>query len=188
MKKALHDEEKVYFSFREGEISAWSTHDMETLLAAANDVPEYEIEERMGFQVLLKDGEVVLRQSPEEAFCQILHDWMHDIVDNGITDDLIEELNDVVGNTRYIHVLMLSKEGKPFWQNNIADLNRSPDVLEAAGYAFAHQLAIGGLEGLRRCQLPDCEKFFIGRPNAKWCSKSCGSKHRVRQKRKKDFR
>ena len=72
MKKALHDEEKVFFSFRKGEISAWSTHDMETLLAAANDVPEYEVEERKGFQVLLKDGEVVLRLSPEEMFCQIL--------------------------------------------------------------------------------------------------------------------
>ena len=187
MKKALHDEEKVFFSFRKGEISAWSTHDMETLLAAANDVPEYEVEERKGFQVLLKDGEVVLRLSPEEMFCQILHDWMHDIVDNGITDDLIEELNDVVGKIRYIHVLMLSKDGKPYWQNNIADLNRSPEAQEVAGYAVAHQLAIGGFEGLRRCQLPDCEKLFIGRPNAKWCSKSCGSKSRVRRKRKRDL-
>ena len=159
MKKALHDEEKVYFSFRKGEISAWSTHDTEGLLAAANNVPEYEVEVRNGIPVLLKDGEGVLRMSPEEMFCNIVHDWMHDIVDNGITDDLIQELNDVVGKIRYIHVLMLSKDGKPYWQTNIADLNRSPEVLEVAGYAVAHQMAIGGLEGLKRCQLPDCEAY-----------------------------
>lgn len=187
MDKALHDETDVFFSFRKGELIAWRNHDVDMLLAAANNAPEYEVSEKNGIPLLKKDDVVVTRESPEDAFCRIVHDWMCDIEDNGVTDELIEELNDVLADTRYIHVLRLSEDRIPYWQQNIADLNRSPDVLETAGYAFANQLAIGGLEGLKRCQLPDCEKFFIGRPNAKWCSKSCGSKYRVRRKRKRDL-
>jgi len=187
MKKALHDDDSFFFTFRKGELTAWSNYDAQGLLAAANDAPRYEMEVRNGFPVLIKDGEVILRVPPEVSFCQFLNEWMNDIVDNGITEELIEELNNTVSKIRYIHVLMLSEEGKPSWQNNIADLNRSPNVYEMAAFAFSHHLALGAFEGLKRCQLPDCQNFFIGRPNNKWCSKPCGSKSRVRRKRKRDL-
>ncbi len=185
MKKALHDESGVFFTFREGDLIAWRPHDIDMLLSAANDASDYEVSKKNGFTILKKNGVVVTRVSLEDEFCSIVHDWMCDFVDEGVTDELIDELNDVLADIRYIHVLMPSESGIPYWQNNVADMNKSPNVLEAAGYAFAHQLTIGGLEGLKRCQLPDCENFFIGRPNAKWCSKSCGSKYRVRKKRKR---
>ena len=187
MKKALHDENDVFFTFREGGLLAWRIYDVDMLLAAANDAPDYEVSKKNGFNIYEKDGVVVTRESPKNAFCSIVHDWMCDLVDEGATDELIDELNDVLADIRYIHVLIPSEGGIPYWQNNIADMNSPPNVLGAAGYAFAHQLAIGGLEGLKRCQLPDCEKFFIGRPNAKWCSKSCGSKYRIRKKRQRDL-
>jgi len=186
MKKALHNDKEIYFSFRKGEITAWRINDVDMLIGAANDAPDYEESEKNGFTILKKDGVVVTRIPEEDSFCTMVHDWMCDLVDKGVTDVLIDELNDVLVDIRYIHVLMPSEGGTPYWQNNIADMNRSLNVEEAAGYAFSHQLAIGGLEGLKRCQLPDCEKFFIGRPNAKWCSASCGSKYRVRKKRKRD--
>jgi len=187
MKKALHDENDAFLTYREGEITAWRTHDVEMLLAAANDAPNYEVTEKNGFTILKKDGVAVTRVSPEETFCTIVHDWMCDLVDQGVTDTLIDELNSAVANIRYLHVLQPATDGNPYWQYNIADMNRNLTVDEAAAYAFSHQLALGGLNGLKRCQLSDCQRFFIGRPNAKWCSKTCGSKSRVREKRKRDF-
>ena len=189
MKKALHDKNDVFFTFRKGELLGWKAHDVEMLLAAANDAPVLEHEERKnGYTIVKKDGVVVTSLSSVETFCLSVNDLMSDLVDEGVTVEMIDDINTVLFDIRYIHVLMLSDSGTPYWQNNIADMNRAPSEQEAAYYAFAHQLAIGGLEGLKRCQLSDCEKFFIGRPDAKWCSKSCGSKYRVRKKRKKDFK
>lgn len=187
MEKALHDDERAFFSFKNGELLVWHPHDVEMLLNAANDAPEYEVGEKDGVQILKKDGEVVTRTSPLDDFCTMVHDWMDDLVNEGVTEEMIDELNTVLADFRFYHVMIPSKNGTPHWQTNIADLNRHIRTEEAAGYAFAHLLAIGGLKGLKRCQLSDCKKFFIGRPNSKWCSKSCGSKFRVRRKRKQDL-
>ncbi|WP_083885943.1 CGNR zinc finger domain-containing protein [Halobacteriovorax marinus] len=46
--------------------------------------------------------------------------------------------------------------------------------------------SLGWLDGLKRCQSPECKKFFIGRSNVKWCSKTCGSRSRVKKMRKKN--
>ena len=62
------------------------------LLAAANNAPKYEVMERGGFQIPTKDGVAVIRVSREDAFCTAVHDWMHHLVDEGVTDDLLEEL------------------------------------------------------------------------------------------------
>ena len=190
MKKALHDEENRYFTFRNGEIVVWGADDVGMLLEAANDAlkHEYEVIEKDGISVLSEDGVSVASTSQEDIFCSQIHDWISRLVDEGVTEELIDELNDELADIRYVHVLMPSKKGVPSWQYNIADLNGEFDIEEAAAYAFSQQLAIGAFEGIKRCQLPDCEKFFIGRPNAKWCSPSCGSKFRVRKKRKRDIR
>jgi hypothetical protein len=80
MKKALHQEEKVFFSFRDGELTAWRTHDVETLVAAANDTPNCEVIERNGISLLTRNGKVVERFTHEEAFCTALFDLMSDLV------------------------------------------------------------------------------------------------------------
>ena len=187
MPKALHDEAEVFFTFQRGELIAWQASDVDMLIQAANDAPEFETTQKGDFTLLVKDGVVVPRVSDEEAFCIEVNDWMCELVDNGVTDEMIEELNSSLNDLRYVHVLMRSEDGKPYWQRNIADMNRPPNVVVLAAHAFAHLLTSGGLNGVKRCAMPDCEKFFIGRPNAKWCSKSCGSKHRVRRKRKRDI-
>jgi predicted RNA-binding Zn ribbon-like protein len=187
MQKALHDEVEVFFTFQRGELIAWHASDVDMLIRAANDAPEFETTQKDGFTLLVKDGVVVPRISEEETFCIEVNDWMCELVDNRVTDEMIDELNSALADLRYVHVLMRSEDGRPYWQRNIADMNRPPNVEVLAAHAFAHLLTNGGLKGLKRCALPDCEKFFIGRPNAKWCSKSCGSKHRVRRKRKRDI-
>jgi hypothetical protein len=44
-----------------------------------------------------------------------------------------------------------------------------------------------GHQGLmHKCQLADCGKIFFGDVRRRWCTNKCGSKARVRAKRKKD--
>lgn len=39
---------------------------------------------------------------------------------------------------------------------------------------------------IKRCALKECGNLFFGDLRASWCSSTCGSKHRVREKRRKD--
>ena len=68
----------------------------------------------------------------------------------------------------------------------IAHLKHHPDPAVLACYLFSSMASLGWLEGLNRCQSPECLKFFIGRSNVKWCSKTCGSRSRVKKMRKKN--
>lgn len=53
-------------------------------------------------------------------------------------------------------------------------------------YLVAFAIEAGTFKNLKRCALKECSKYFIGDPRAKWCSANCGSKYRVRKKRKID--
>lgn len=65
--------------------------------------------------------------------------------------------------------------------------NYSADYSQAfAAYVFAYFIDDGVFENLRRCERPECERYFIGGPRAKWCSTTCGSIVRVKLKRKRD--
>lgn len=103
----------------------------------------------------------------------------------GVTNTLVDDLNRLTEKIQYQHRLMFLKGDLPYGVY-IADIRSSfsPDVL--AAFAFSQQLAMGSFVGLKRCRLPNCQRFFIGRRNTKWCSKKCGSWHRVSQKRKRD--
>jgi predicted RNA-binding Zn ribbon-like protein len=111
--------------------------------------------------------------------------WFERYVQESASDEIIKDLNDELEWVRFRHVLRKTKTGTPAWQH-IVDFEEAQDPFASAAYAFAHLLGIGGLRGLKRCQMPDCGRFFIGRPNAKWCSDACGSRHRVREKRNRD--
>lgn len=60
--------------------------------------------------------------------------------------------------------------------------NPNPSMFGA--YFFNHVVSLGGLKQLKKCSNNNCLKFYIGRSNTKWCSKSCGSKYRVKKMRK----
>jgi hypothetical protein len=53
-------------------------------------------------------------------------------------------------------------------------------------YLVAFAIEAGAFKNLKRCALKECSKYFIGDPRSKWCSDNCGSKYRVRKKRRKD--
>jgi hypothetical protein len=70
----------------------------------------------------------------------------------------------------------------------VAHIPNKPHPTIFAAYMFSNMTSLGWLEGLKRCKSPECQQFFLGRSNVKWCKKSCGSLCRVRQKRKRDKR
>ena len=60
------------------------------------------------------------------------------------------------------------------------------DIEALFAWMIAALISEDALNGLKRCALKDCQKYFVGGPRAKWCSENCGSLYRVRQKRCRD--
>ena len=120
-----------------------------------------------------------------EAECLFAYEWLELFVEKGITREVVRQLNSRIGHVHFIHVLTPPSDGLPTWRR-IAKGDDIHDPEISVAYGVSNLLAIGAFEGLKRCKMQSCEKFFIGRPDAKWCSTACGSKHRVYKKRKKD--
>lgn len=125
----------------------------------------------------------------DHVFGYSLSVWMGRLLEKGFTTQMLKELRQELGEIRFFHVLnpAIPTRGKPLphW-DHIADMEDFNDPETTAAYAFSQQLTLDGFTGLKRCRIPDCQKFFVRRPNALWCSESCGSRFRVSKKRKKD--
>jgi hypothetical protein len=192
MKKALNHEKNIIYSIRNGIFRGHALNKIDELIDVANHASAYEVIEKKGGEVLKKDGVPLSdaempKISDKMVFCILVKKWMCSLVNNkGVTERLTFDLNYIMEEIRYIQRLMPTSAGSVRWLP-ITDMDRGLTVVESAGFAFSQQLAIGTLEDLRRCQSSKCQKFFIGRPNAKWCSKSCGSYSRVQKKRKRDM-
>ena len=173
MEKALHDGKEPFLLYRKGELIGWGANDVKNLIDAANAAVVNEETKRR-------------KLTYDEYFKIIIHDWFEIFVNEGITEKVIKHLNARIQHVRFHHVLKYSENGLPYWRH-IADSNSmmSDPELQSA-YGITHLLATGALKNLKCCRSKNCQKFFIGRSNVKWCSKSCGSLYRVRQKRKRD--
>jgi hypothetical protein len=158
----------------DGKVQSWDTGITKDLIDMVNQV----LREGSGASPAYVQGGYV--------FCAAIHDWMEKLVTEGVTREMIANLNTELEEVRFQHVLSQGPSGKTKWKY-IGDFQGGLDPDAAAAYGFSHLLQAGALDGLKRCQLEDCENFFIGRPNAKWCSARCGSLHRVRAKRKRDM-
>jgi hypothetical protein len=171
VKKPLHGVKEEILVLSKGDLIGWGTADVKNLIAMANRAVN---ENLMAHESL-----------PGPQFeCLLAQRWFDTLIDKGVTLDVLKELNGRIGKVQYIHVLKSSPNGLPYWRRIAnADQIHHPEI--SIAYGVAQLLAIGALEGLKRCEMHTCRKFFIGRPNTKWCSQSCGSLHRVRQKRKR---
>lgn len=169
MKKAQQEPILVY---QDGQVIGWGINDVKNLIKSANDA--------------VINDEVKQRQNLtwKELSDIIAYEWLEKFVESGVTEEIIKDLNKRISWVEYKRALMHSKNGHPYWRE-VADARSlsHPDL--KVTYIVSHLLAIGALEGLKRCKLNDCGKFFIGPVNRKWCSKSCGSLYRVRLQRKK---
>lgn len=168
MKKALPEQNLI---LQNGQLIGWGKADLKNILKSANEAVVSE--------------EIRLRGTYKQVADMVAYEWLERLVKEGISKQLINDLNKPISHIEYRRALMLSKDGDIFWRQVAIENDdlRHPQL--KAIYMISHLLAIGALENLKRCKLKDCQKFFIGRSNKSWCSKSCGSVFRVRKQRKK---
>lgn len=174
MKKALPGQNEVFLYERQGEVSVWG-HFAEEIVEVANKA--------------LKNESV--NAFPEYLVGRNLCEWINRYIKEGITEDFLNDLNAAIHEIRYSKYilpldLLPSETGFPR-NTYIAQYDKIPKPEAYAADDFSKLLSSGKLKRLKRCQMEDCEKFFLGPPQATWCSKTCGSKFRVRKKRKKDL-
>ena len=173
MKKPLHEESETFLSYADGRISVWDDSDEEVLVEAANRGLRHSSDETASYI-----DELMLFES---AVAQ----WLTRLLKDGFTALMIDELNKQTADIRYRRLLNLDEGGSPRW-DNIAYLGDDIEPESKAAYAISHLLGSGAFQRLRQCQADACDRFFLGPPNAKWCSPRCGSRSRGRDKRKRD--
>lgn len=173
MKKALLGQEEVFLWKQKGRIGFWD-FDIEEILNAANDDLENNLRVELPWNKVLPK----------------IRDWVNRYFREGVTDAFLDDLNSAMQDVRYSKYvlpfdLLPSDSGYPR-SGYIADYDQMPSPEAYAANDFSKILTSGMLERVRRCQMEGCKRLFVGPPQAKWCSKTCGSKYRVRKKRKLD--
>ena len=164
MEKTLQD----YFCIKTNkEIKFYSSKDAVGLIEAANLYIEKKNGKKLEFSV------------PELE--EFIYECMELYYENGVSNILINKLNEHLKNVN-IQCLVENIENK-LSAIHLAHIPFNPHPLIFGAYMFSHVTSLGGFEGLKRCQNADCHKFFLGRPNSKWCTNSCGSKYRVNKMR-----
>lgn len=186
MKKPLQGPNKGCFSWKNGKLTRWSSNGLEMILKAANDATKFEVDPATGYTVFTGEAIHVAHDPKDSELCKTLEAWMSQLTSKKDRTQIINEINQLTGRIRYLHVLDIDQENHAFWHYQITDMSRIPTPSETAALMFSEQLVMGNLEDLKRCAQSECKKFFIGRKNKKWCSDACGSKSRVRTKRKRD--
>lgn len=173
MKKALHGQKEVFLYQRQGKVFPWVFF-AEDIVEAANKVLEKEPADH----------------SPDNRVLQHLRGWMSRYLQEGATDNLLNDLNAALHEVRYSKVILpsdLLPEKVEHPQNAyIAQLDKISSPEAYAADDFSKLLTSGMLKRLKICELESCDRFFLGPPQARWCSKTCGSKYRVREKRRRD--
>jgi len=173
MKKPLHNDSEMFLSYVDGRISVWDSSVEDVLLEAAN-------------QGLKHTFDATTLLLPElMVFERGVAIWLTRLLNDGLTGQMIEELNKETCEIRYRRLLDLDEATSPQW-HEVADLDKDLNPESKAAYAISHLLGSGAFQRLRQCQENACDRFFLGPPNSKWCSPRCGSRARGRDKRKRD--
>lgn len=173
MKKALHRPEKAFLYKKDGKLAPEEMC-VEEIVEAVN----------RGIKGEWADS------SPPSIILRKVYDWICRYIDEGPTEAFLNELNGQLHQVQYFNYVVPpdfystgGKEPQSIYVVNM-DINYPPETFAAK--EFSRFITCGMLDRIRRCQLPGCEKIFLAPPQAKWCSRSCGSKYRVSKKRKRD--
>lgn len=111
--------------------------------------------------------------------------WLDRAIDTGLSRSFLKEVERKVENFSVPSVPKLS--GNRFvWHRILIDPSGVPDMDAAFAMNMCLLINHGVIKKVHRCALDDCRTYFVGDSRSKWCSKSCGSKYRVRQKRLRD--
>lgn len=179
MKKAYHD---YFYIQTELALKLYSRADASFLIDSSNFYIERQRSENLKRDPMAQEVLELFGNTSVEID-GFIHECMVEYFQNGVSDSLLNILNPRLQGIRN-QLLVESVDGK-LVRVYIAYLpiNSSPKIF--AANMFANITFLGGLDRLKRCQISDCQKFYIGRQNQRWCSDTCGSRSRVREKRKK---
>jgi len=175
MKKALLSHDEVFFYESTDGVHKWD-FSTDEILSAVNRGLKGDWGD-VSFQA------VMLRE---------LYKWLSRYLEEGATEEFLNELNNdlrkVVYHKYVVPPDIVSLEGEDpqcLYILNCKEFKYSPQL--TAANEFSKLMTTDMLQRLKRCQMPGCENIFLGPPQAKWCSKTCGSKYRVQQKRRRDI-
>ncbi len=171
MKKPLQKEKEQFVVMRKGQLIGWGHADVKNLIRMAN-------------RAITENIDINSNITIREAECALAKEWFDMFLEKGITKEVTSKLNSRIGHVQFLHVLSHSTDGSLHWRR-IANGDKIDDPEISIAYMMAHLLSSGEFKGLKRCERKECEKYYIGRPNKRWCSESCGSHFRVKRMRKK---
>ena len=173
MKKALHKQEKAFLYVKVGKIYPEEVC-VDEIIAAVNRGINGEWGDTTTETIILRK----------------IHEWICRYIEEGATEDFFNELNSDLHHVQYFNYVVppdfYSSQGEEPQSVYVANLNIDYTFETFAAKEFSRIITYGMLNRIKRCQLPGCENILVGPPNAKWCSKTCGSKYRVREKRRRD--
>ncbi len=174
MKKALQSQRQVFLSEKDGNLSPEEVC-VEEVLAAVN----------RGMAGEWPDVD------PRTRVLKLLHGWICRYLEEGATDSFLNDLNGELHQVQYYNYVVVPSGlfeggGDEPVSAFVSNMNLHYSLEAFAAKEFARFVTYGMLRKVRRCQYPGCASIFLGPPQAKWCSKTCGSKYRVEKKRKLD--
>jgi len=175
MKKPLRPKGPVFYVVSGQNVHVLDDNSVPHLLEAANK------------SVARGIDEPVVYAGQQATYQDSLRFWLERVFAGDSFDQLVADLNSFVRHIPHSHVLGVTEDGSPRWEH-YAQMEESVDPRIRAAHGIAHFLASDGFRRLRRCKASDCEKFYLGPPQSKWCCENCGSRERGRKKREKDRR
>lgn len=173
MKKSLHRRERAFLCERNGQVRPEETS-VEEIVDAVNRGIQGEWEDK----------------SPQGVILRLLHGWICRYIEKGATESFLNDLNSELHHVQYFNYVVppdfFADGGEEPESVFVANMNLEYSLETFAAKEFSRFITHGMLDKVRRCQYPECKNIFLGPPQAKWCSPSCGSRYRVEKKRKRD--
>ena len=120
-----------------------------------------------------------------EEFSQLMLKWLAHYYRYGLSKKMIRDLNAAMVGVKCRPWIYDDQEGGYACAYAI-DFDHVPPVESIAALFFSSMALSGALNGLKRCESEECRNYFIGNAKAKWCSDTCGSRERLRDKRRRD--
>src|SRR5690606_11079906 len=146
MKKALPNFNEVFIFERFGKPVVWDFYAEEIVTFANN---KGLVDSPKGNLVRLK-----------------LREWMSRYLKEGVSDDLLNDLNTALRKIRYAKYILptdICSSDTGFPQNAyVAQYDKIQETAQYAADDFSKLLTSGKLKRLKKCQIENCENFFIG--------------------------
>ena len=133
----------------------------------------------------LANGDVDETREWVDVFTRAFRDWLLELYRNGSSEALVSDLNKELAKVKTICSLRyIPQSDQTQW--HILPMGDQTEPRAMAAHKFGQLVTAGHLDDLKRCASDDCRRFYVRNPKAKYCSDTCGSRERVRSKRKRD--